>query len=301
MACCTLSHRGALRDSVPRYFCGFLLAAFVGCSDTGPASPGRTLVDSGTPDTFGPLGLTCGTSAPCPAGLTCLDAGNTALGDFVAPGGFCTQGCTGDSDCAPLGDGVCVPLVPGDVTTLHCAPGCTRGDVSACGNRADVACWPRELVDGVSAGRVCLPTCNGNDQCPDGTVCDGQTNLCSRVASGGGMGLGSTCDPSGNNTCADGFCLELETAGVGVCSAYCRRGTFPQCSNDSEQGVCGWVPEGDEAAGPADIGLCALQCRCDADCGLAGMHCQAHLDLTGTTYPGLCTTATAVADTDCSQ
>ena len=129
------------------------------------------------------------------------------------------------------------------------------------------------------------------------------TNLCSSMAQGGGDSLGSSCDPSPTaaNTCADGMCLDLGQSMGGVCSAYCRRGTFPQCGSDSTHGICGWVTEGDEAAGAADVGLCSLRCRCDADCKVAALRCAPHADIAGTAFPGLCTTASGPADSDCSQ
>lgn len=62
-----------------------------------------------------------------------------------------------------------------------------------------------------------------------------------------------------------------------------------------------WVTEGDQAAGAADVGLCALRCRCDAECKSASLRCEPHPDLVGTAYPGICTTTTGAADSGCSQ
>lgn len=180
-------------------------------------------------------------------------------------------------------------------------PPCTLGDDYACGSRADVACWPlSQFTDPAVAGRVCIPTCNSTDQCPNGTTCDGQINLCLNQAQGGGQALGTSCDPSHmTDLCASGFCWDLGN-GTGVCTAFCRRGTFPQCTGDEQKSVCGWVLPGDEAAGAADVGMCALRCRCDTDCNDSALRCEARSDLTGA-YPGICSATSGPADTDCSK
>jgi len=274
---------------------------FLGCSsDPGPAGSFNNSPDSGTPIEFGPVGLGCSDTAPCATGLTCLGATGYTLSNSVPAGGYCTRACSQDSDCE--GQSVCSALDPNDLTKTYCAATCELGNDTACGNRGDVACWPRQLIDLNVEGRVCIPTCNNDDQCPNGTVCDGVTSLCSPLAQGGGEPLGSPCDPSADNICANGTCFDLGGTSGGVCSAYCRRGTFPQCSSDEVQGVCGWVTdEADQAAGAADVGLCALRCRCDTDCKLASLRCEPHPDLVGTAYPGICTTTTGATDSDCSQ
>jgi hypothetical protein len=289
---------------------------FLGCSGPAPAhsiatsggaaatggngnTSGGGSGDGGVIEPYGPLGLACSDNLACPDGLICLGASGHTLGEWVPAGGYCTQTCTRDSDCASYAGAACVELVPGDSSTQYCAPPCTLGDDKACGNRADVACWPLQVVASASLGRVCLPLCNNDDECPSGTVCDGTTNLCSMNAQGGGQSLGTACDASGVDTCADGICLDLGQPSGGVCSAYCRRGTFPQCGGGA--GICAWVLQGDEAAGPADTGLCALRCRCDAECNNAALHCEPHADLEGTTYPGICSSQSGAPDTDCTR
>jgi hypothetical protein len=283
--------------AIPMWVCAALF--FLGCSsDPGPAGSIDNSPDSGTPSDFGPIGLGCSDATPCAAGLTCLGATGNTLSNSVPAGGYCTRTCARDSDCQ--GQGVCSALDPSDLTKTYCTATCELGNDAACGNRADLACWPRQLIDAAD-GRVCVPTCNDDDQCPTGTVCDGATNLCSPLARGGGDPLGSPCDPSADNTCASGTCFDLGGSSGGVCSAYCRRGTFPQCSNDDVQGVCGWVTEGDQAAGAADVGFCALRCRCDADCKSTSLRCGPHADLAGTAYPGICTNTPGASDSDCSE
>jgi hypothetical protein len=287
-------------DAAARF--GMVGSSSFACSDPGPAGSGETTPpdasspDGGTP--VQPIGLACTSDSPCLDTLVCLGSAGHTLSEPVPPGGYCTKACTADTDCGA--DTACVPFDPTNADSLFCAPTCTLGDSAACGNRADVACWSRDVIDGQS-GRVCLPTCNNSDQCPSGTVCDGVTNLCSKTAQGGGTNLGTPCDPAAANTCADGMCMDLGAPYGGVCTAYCRRGTFPQCNSTIDTGVCGWVATDSEAAGPADIGLCAQKCRCDADCSLSTLHCVAHPDLAGTAYPGLCSAVTDSSDTDCSQ
>jgi hypothetical protein len=262
---------------------------------------GSAAPDSGAAADFGPLGLACGDKTACPDGLICLGATGHALGDLVPAGGYCTGSCNNDGDCAAYAGAACVEFVPGDALTQYCAPPCTLGDDTACGNRGDVACWPLQIATGVNSGRVCLPLCNNDDQCPSGTVCDGVSNLCSNKAQGGGQSIGTDCDPSGADPCADGFCLDLGQPKGGVCSSYCRRGTFPQCGGSASEGLCAWVLEGDQAAGAADTGLCALRCRCDAECNNTSLRCEPHADLGGTAYPGVCSSISGPVDTDCTQ
>jgi len=273
-----------------------------GNSSTGGSASagGSTSVDGGNED-FGPLGLACSDKTPCPDGLICLGAKGHTLGDWVPAGGFCTEACNNDGDCASYAGAACAQFVPRDAATQYCAPPCILGDNHACGNREDVSCWPLQIVTGASSGRVCLPLCNNDVQCPSGTVCDGINNLCSITAQGGGQSIGTDCDLTGADPCADGFCFDLGLSNGGVCSSYCRRGTFPQCGGESSESVCAWVPEGDQAAGAADTGLCALLCRCDAECNNASLRCEPHISLVGAPYPGVCSSTPGPADTDCTQ
>jgi hypothetical protein len=160
-----------------------------------------------------------------------------------------------------------------------------------------LACWALSDSPSDGTGRVCLPLCNYDDQCPAGTVCDGMTNLCSSWASTGGLALGEVCDAALTNSCADGFCLDLGTSGV--CSSYCRRGTFPQCGGDGADSTCGWVFVGDEKAGLADTGMCAETCVCNADC-VSGTYCALHPDRVGLAKPGICTIGSGTGVTSCS-
>jgi len=267
---------------------------------SGPTAGGGSSSNDGGPlANFGPLGLRCKTDGECSDGLICLGAAGHKLGIYVPAGGFCTEGCNGDSDCASFDGAACIQMNPNDEKSLYCAPPCTIGNDHACGNRDDVACWPSSALGAVNTmSRACVPTCNSDEQCPSGTTCDGEVNLCSTTPQSGDANLGANCNAQATNPCKFGFCLDLGSSGV--CSAFCRRGTFPQCGGDEEVALCSWVPDGDDAAGAADIGLCALRCRCDADCNDSTLRCEGRADLVGSAYPGICSATSGPADTNCS-
>lgn len=251
---------------------------------------------------FGPLGVSCNAGSPCAGELHCFAAGGTDFPVFSPAGGYCSKLCANDSDCAPLDPTArCVDLFLGDSEAPApkiCAPACVLGDAAACGGRPDLACWPIDNNAGPTSARACLPTCNHDDLCPAGTVCDGYVNLCADTAPAGGQPLGSVCNPAAAvNVCAEGLCVELESGGV--CSAFCRRGTFPQCGSVAgENAVCGWVFPGDEDAGIADVGMCASTCACDADC-VPGTRCVLHPDRVGMVDPGICTVGATTGIATC--
>jgi hypothetical protein len=187
-------------------------------------------------------------------------------------------------------------LIPSVADSTICMPGCRLGDDAACGGRDEVACWALSDSPTDGTGRVCLPLCNSDEQCPAGTVCDGLTNLCSTWATAGGLSLGAECDAAAANTCENGFCMDL--GGAGVCTSYCRRGSFPQCGGDGADAICGWVFVGDEAAGLADAGMCAETCACNADC-TSGSYCGLHPDRAGMAKLGICTIGSATGIESC--
>jgi hypothetical protein len=99
--------------------------------------------------------------------------------------------------------------------------------------------------------------------------------------------LGDSCDAALDNECYNGICLDFGIGGI--CSSYCRRGTFPQCGgDDGADATCAWVDSGDENAGHADKGMCAETCACNADCA-AGTYCAAHSERKDMSKPGICT------------
>lgn len=228
------------------------------------------------------VGARCEDVSACGDGLSCFSV-TAADFDGVGPaGGFCSLGCADDEDCKSAKTGAnCVELVPGVKASSVCTTSCALGDKGACGGRDDLACWPVE-----EGKRACLPLCSDDSQCPSGAVCDASIGLCSSWVVGGGLELGARCDPAEAEPCGNGFCLELGD-GAGICTAYCRRGTFPQCGGDPEEATCGWVFRGDEAAGSADMGMCTLACSCDDDCAV-GLHCEQHPDREELERPGIC-------------
>ncbi len=243
---------------------------------------------AGVAATASRFGRNCDSSLPCDADLQCYAADGTDFDGYGPAGGYCSTSCTSDAECTNLDPTArCVELVmPRSPLPKICVSGCVLGDPIACGSREDVACWPVDGGANASSDRVCLPTCNHDSQCPTGMLCDGYYNLCTVTVPASGSKLGSACEPTAaTNVCSEGFCVELD--GGGVCSAYCRRGTFPQCGGAKALSVCAWAFTGDEAAGVADVGLCTSTCACDADC-VFGSHCELQSDRTGMSKPGLC-------------
>jgi len=271
-----------------------------GSAGSGGASGGAAGVASGgiggqtsAPKEFaGPLGRRCSDGTACEGNLDCFAATGTTFSDEGPAGGFCSKRCNIDADCKSLTDPNindaprCVALVPSIADSTVCMPGCRLADKTACGGRPDVACWSLSDSPSDGTGRVCIPLCNNDDECPSGRVCDGATNLCSPWATGGGIALGGTCDPNVTNDCANGFCYAF--TGGAVCTSYCRRSTFPQCGGNGENATCGWVFAGDEKAGPVDTGMCADTCACNRDCA-AGTYCANHVDRASMAKPGICT------------
>ncbi|MGC4069834.1 MAG: hypothetical protein QM784_35290 [Polyangiaceae bacterium] len=254
-------------------------------------------------DFEGPLGRRCDEGTPCETGLECFLASGTEFEEYGPAGGYCSVRCTKDEDCAKLGGGTeldpprCVALVPQLPESSVCMPGCRLGDPLACGGRDEVACWALSQSATDGTGRACVPLCNYDDQCPLGTVCDGVTNLCSPWANTGGRSLGDDCDPSLESPCYNGICLDFGSGGV--CSSYCRRGTFPQCGgDDGADASCAWVDAGDEKAGHADKGMCAEACACNSDCA-TGAHCEYHEERKELDKPGICSFSSGTGIEQC--
>jgi len=162
---------------IPWWVCSALF--FLGCgSDPGPAGSLNNSPDSGTPIEFGPIGLGCSDTAPCATSLTCLGATGYTLSNSVPAGGYCTHACSQDSDCE--GQSVCSALDPNDLTKTYCAATCELGNDTACGNRSDVACWPRQLIDRIAEGRVCIPTATTTTNAPM-VPCATAQRICARL------------------------------------------------------------------------------------------------------------------------
>jgi hypothetical protein len=260
-------------------------------SSAGRGGAGGSAGHSAITDFTGALGRRCDDQNSCESGLDCFLPNGTTFGDVGPAGGLCSIRCSTDDDCKPYAEisskdvPRCVAFLTTDKTSTVCMPGCRLGDKTACGGRDEMACWQLDSSPSDGTGRVCVPLCNHDDQCPPGTVCDGSTNLCAAWASTGGYHLGDDCDPTVENECSNGICLDFGTGGV--CTAYCRIGTFPQCGGDGEDAICGWVFAGDETAGPADSAMCAETCACDADCS-SGSYCLNEPSRKNMAKPGVC-------------
>jgi hypothetical protein len=161
---------------------------------------------------------------------------------------------------------MCVGIGPLGLEQPWCMQGCTLGLDSGCLAREDAAC--SSLYDSVGSvvGSACIPMCTNDAQCPSGSVCNGESSLCSTLADPGTLPYGSPCDYTAVDACADGLCVPDDN-GLGFCSAACRSGTVPQCGwsgGTSMPAMCGLFFGA--AGGLADLGFCLQACNCNADC-----------------------------------
>ncbi len=200
-------------------------------------------------------GEACSSNGPCNGGL--------CLKNDTFRGGYCSARC-GDqfSQCEP--GSFCHTLDGSPVCLAECGGDgdCRANEGYKCRQIAS-----RKNRDGDDvAVRVCVPKCQSNDECGDGTHCDVASGDCVE-----GVGepnpVGAFC--SGDGDCASGTCF----ADAGWPNGYCTS----DCGDDTEcgDGVCG----GGKclAACQADLdcrggyfclnGGCVGRCADDADCG----------------------------------
>ena len=219
-----------------------------------PACGGDT--HEATPD----YGAPCGTSRPCPSGLSCLPTSDSV--------GYCTTTC--DTLACPMGTAcnstfgasVCLRACANDAA-CHAGQQCWSGACQpACGDGNQCGGSGATCV----AGRCHGPECTVTTDCPMGRVCSGGRCLTGNDGGPLMLGDGAPCTSSGD--CASGFCLPADRGGV--CTVRCMNGD-----------VCFGEPF-NSACGPATIGgaigtFClpyrmnqgnnAAACATDADCG----------------------------------
>ncbi|MCA9611225.1 MAG: S1 family peptidase [Sandaracinus sp.] len=201
------------------------------CATSGPACPEGFACDAG--GTF--CGVCLATTSPMlPFGTACGADSECASGDCD---GFCTQTCTGNSECpgyvcGPAG--VCAVGRPG-----------TYGEPCTAGCETGLSCAE---VDGES---VCTAACG--DGCPGTTVCD--RGVCLPP----GAVLGTAC--TDNAECRSGVC-------AGTCTRLCSDATdCPdgfQCNPAGS--VSGCFPEAVEPPPPMEGG----GGKCSASAGSGG-------------------------------
>ncbi len=210
-----------------------------------------------------------------------------------AAGGFCTALCSTDGDCLS-GGGVCYTALPGQPgrCTLSCEVGpALTGFVATlspakCLGRSDLRCV--KVAEGVDE---CLPTCSGDDQCPD-RVCDPETAVCvcppedttCADQTHAGAPTGTPCDPSMVGACA-GECIVFDQ-GYGMCSRPCVLGgaSSDECGGP-ENGLCAFHPD---ANGAGDTGYCTSACTMPSDCLNPRFGCFTVPTLTDQSKKGYC-------------
>lgn len=234
---------------------------------------------SGTGTGVGPvanpsrLGAACQDFNEC-GGLSCSlpDPGSDPSG-FA--GGLCTRPCQDSATCEDiLPDarcilGFCVEPCDYGPTEL------TEFDSSKCHGRADVGCF--EVLEGSAIRHLCLPNCNGDDDCGGGMFCEPGEGFCRPVASEG--------SPDGWPCNSDveclGMCIDNTPTQRGVCARVCTLGHVPSCGWDgSSVATYGClIAQQPSAAGIGDGGFCGELCDCDDDCSNPGFVCSEFADV----------------------
>lgn len=222
-----------------------LLAA--GCSESHDEMPDAAIVFDAElpPPDAGPPPSSVG--EPCREDMDCTGGADTCVDEL--PGGYCSAFCGAPEDC-PDGSS-CVEV---DRGTSLCLDECDPTGTDEC--RAGYGC--------ADIG-VCIPGCEEDADCDDGTMCD---------PSGGFSGEGQCFDPessfgdacAASESCPAGaFCLS-ERFGFpgGYCGGFgCDPETNTGCPDG---GVCFPTNRGG--------GLCLASCESDGDCSRTGYDCQ---------------------------
>jgi hypothetical protein len=202
------------------------------------------------------LGDECESDGSCEY-MNCLDSLHPGGG---APHGMCSFDCAADATICSVVPGSSCQKLGG---SAYCVASCTQGpdgtavfDPTKCGGREDMACAP--LFDGTFG---CLPNCNGDFDCPNGTVCNPKNGLC-QVGAVAGADTGTPC---GDGTACKGECL----ADTGICGDRCTVGALPSCGWSGPgagpaPAICANLPGPKLAFG--DLAHCTKLCDCDDDC-----------------------------------
>ena len=144
-----------------------------------------------------------------------------------------------------------------------------------------MACSPQSN-DGVTlSGSVCVPQCNGDEDCGDLLHCDPKSGLC-RTTAPAGKSLGEKCTDGGSSECT-GNCAPSVNPGSSVpftytCTQNCTIGALPQCGWDGAgkaPGFCLITSLLNSSPGVGDQGLCVQLCSCNSDCGNPDLVCRA--------------------------
>jgi hypothetical protein len=273
------------------------------CDCSGVPREGAGGTSGEDPNALTPLvGRACQAAADCGAGLECYTASSSDFLGGGAPNGYCSKGCSADTDCTSIDrQSQCDTSRPGSPPV--CIRTCLSMDPTSvvenkCLGRFDVACQSpafRDLADftGIRQSGWCYPQCASDDDCP-GRRCDPAGGLCVDSVNAG-LALGEKC--AGNDECASGVCVGV-AAGEAFCSARCVFGVPIGCgfglSPETPRGAGCFTPavQGFLATeGAGDVGLCFELCSEASDCTQAGWTCvtndanQARLGRPGVCIP----------------
>lgn len=229
------------------------------------------------------IGEACAADRDCNGSLICATEALIAW-----PDGYCTAGCTQDSDCGEAnncgGDGVCVRGCEDDSqcrqgyrchdfdgdNVKECAPyGSGSGDVGdACDSYADCAgdlvgfCIhrPTEIKDG-----YCTVKCSADADCPTGSHCPPNGGNCLQDCTDNGdcRGEGYACDDIEGDGDKECFVSATGTGQVGdpcVNRWDCGGGSFGGCIFE-------------DADGFFSGGYCTLECGANGTTCTAGSSC----------------------------
>jgi hypothetical protein len=170
----------------------------------------------------------------------CMDQGASSCG---------TNGvCDGAGNCQTYAAGTicqqasCVSHQAMLASRCSADGGCVPGEVQSC---------TPYLCD---VGAKCLTTCQTNDDCANGHLCDVDGGSCGKKA------LGTACaDPT---ECDSGFCAQ------GVCCATNCAGGCLSCAIGGSEGACmplteGTAPQDPTFCAASDVSTCGLDGTCD--------------------------------------
>lgn len=209
-------------------------------------------------------GDSCSNNAQCNGGL--------CLGGDAFRGGYCSARCGNQfaeceqgAECHTLeGEAICLSSCNADAD-------CRAGESYKC---RQIAVRADQNGDD-RAVKVCVPRCQSNAECGDGSHCDADSGDC-KAGVAAPNPIGEFC--AANGECQSGQCLTGARFPNGLCAADCAGG----CDDGT---VCAATPSGEKclAACSGDLdcragyvcgaeGGCTAPCQADAECG-GGLKC----------------------------
>lgn len=229
------------------------------------------------------LGSACASDADCGADLTCVTPSSAKIEKQGPAGGLCTRPCEDDATvCGKLKPNAkCIGFPDQGSKTRYCLEACEFGDpggnkAGKCHGRSDMGCAPIVVPGLGEVARVCLPTCNSDQDCGGSLSCDPGTGLCAAAAPTGDP-VGKACT-EGSATCR-GFCEKLDLPVSGSTTTLCAERCTAGAIADGKT-VCGWnkslatkadaaciyYPGAVTSPGYGDRGACGQLCDCNTHC-----------------------------------